>query len=79
MNNLSYVLFGLLIMVAIFLLGREIFCWYLKINERVRLLEKNNELLSNQNQLLSRLSKNTDKNLKLLSNFKNQKEENIHE
>jgi len=79
LNNLSYVLFGLLIMVAIFLLGREIFCWYLKINERVRLLEKNNELLSNQNQLLSRLSKNTDKNLKLLSNFKNQKEENIHE
>lgn len=79
MNNLSYVLFGLLIMVGIFLLGREIFCWYLKINERVRLLEKNNELLSNQNQLLSRLSKNTDKNLKLLSNFENQKEENIHE
>jgi len=66
-------------MVGIFLLGREIFCWYLKINERVRLLEKNNELLSNQNQLLSRLSKNTDKNLKLLSNFENQKEENIHE
>ncbi|OEG62199.1 MAG: hypothetical protein BHK79_02840 [Halanaerobium sp. MDAL1] len=79
MGDFTYAVIGFLIMVGIFLLGREIYCWYFKINERVRLLEKNNELLTHQNQLLSRLCENKNENIKLLNDFGNQKEENSYE
>lgn len=62
MNNLSYLLFGFLIMLGIFLLGREVYCWYFKINERVRLLEETNELLSRQNKLFLKFDKVTSEN-----------------
>lgn len=61
MNNLSYLLFGFLIILGIFLLGREIYCWYFKINERVSLLEENNELLSIQNQYLLKIEQESRK------------------
>lgn len=79
MGDFTYAVIGFLIMVGIFLLGREIYCWYFKINERVRMLEKNNELLTHQNQLLSRLCENADKKIKLLNDSGNPKEENNYE
>lgn len=62
MNNLSYLLFGFLIMLGIFLLGRKVYCWYFKINERVRLLEETNKLLSRQNKLFLKFDKVTSEN-----------------
>jgi uncharacterized protein YpmB len=34
------------ITIIIFLIFREIFCWYWKINKRIEILEENNKLLS---------------------------------
>jgi hypothetical protein len=39
------VIIFIVVLVVIFLIGREIFCWYLKINERITLQIKTNELL----------------------------------
>lgn len=33
------------ITIFVFVIGRELICWYLKINERVNLLKRQNELL----------------------------------
>jgi len=48
MHNESIVTFliGVVITLIIFLICREIACWYWKINKVVELLEKQNELLS---------------------------------
>ena len=35
----------LLVLILIFLLFREVVCWYLKINQRMRLMEEQNEAL----------------------------------
>ncbi|MCD8406289.1 hypothetical protein LNI88_11570 [Tenacibaculum dicentrarchi] len=35
------------ISILIFLLCREIVCWYFKINKRIEILEEQNELLKN--------------------------------
>jgi uncharacterized membrane protein YraQ (UPF0718 family) len=41
----SGILIAILIGIVVFLVFREIYCWYGKINKRVDLLEKQNELL----------------------------------
>ena len=46
MNNLTNVLFAIAIILFVFILIREVVCWYFKINERVQLLKdaiKNDE------------------------------------
>lgn len=50
-----YVLFGLLAGIALFLLMREVYCWYFKINKRVELLESINAKLAAQAQNKSSL------------------------
>lgn len=54
MDNLFSLLIGLAIVVAIFLVCREIVCWYAKINERVNLLEEQVELLKEISRKLDR-------------------------
>jgi len=47
MNNMSLgiVLFVILILIVVFLVCREIVCWYWKINEMITLMREQNELL----------------------------------
>ena len=54
MDNLFSLLIGLAIVVAIFLVCREIVCWYAKINERVNLREEQVELLKEISRKLDR-------------------------
>ena len=56
MDNLFSLLIGLAIVVVIFLVCREIVCWYAKINERVNLLEEQIELLREISRKLDRPS-----------------------
>lgn len=44
-NSLTVIVVAVLIFFVIFILLREFWCWYFKINERVKLQEKQNELL----------------------------------
>ena len=39
------VIFMLVIALLLFLLGRDLICWYFKINERIKLREETNQLL----------------------------------
>ena len=40
-----YFIIVIIVLITLFLIGREIFCWYLKINERITLQIRTNELL----------------------------------
>ena len=42
----------IVVLVVLFLIGREIFCWYYKINERIELLKETNLLQKKTNHLL---------------------------
>lgn len=63
MDELSYALFGFLILIGIFLLGREIYCWYFKINERVKKMEEIIKLLSDQNKYLNKIIQKSEGNI----------------
>ena len=54
MEDLFSLLIGLAVIVVIFLVCREIVCWYAKINERVNLLEEQVELLKEISRKLDR-------------------------
>jgi len=54
MNAAVYVLIGLAVLIAIYLILREVNCWYWKINERITLQTETNQLLKN---LLNQMSK----------------------
>lgn len=45
MENLTIIIFILFVFVIIFLLLREVNCWYWKINERISLMMEQNNLL----------------------------------
>lgn len=44
-SNVVLSIVGILIAIGLFLLLREVFCWYNKINERLKLQQETNELL----------------------------------
>ena len=44
-GNVVLSLIGILIGIGIFLLLRQVFCWFNKINERIELHQETNELL----------------------------------
>lgn len=54
MNSLIPFLSGLAILLLLFLLGREIVCWYWKINEALDTLKAIDEKLSVQINILAR-------------------------
>jgi hypothetical protein len=54
--DLINLLIGLAIILVIFLIGREIVCWYWKINEALITLKAIDEKLSVQINILSRSS-----------------------
>ena len=45
-NSLGAVLVGLVVAVVVFLILREVFCWYWKINQSVALLKEVRDLLA---------------------------------
>ncbi len=48
MDNAAYAIIALGFMLLLFLLGREIVCWYFKINKTVQLLEEIRDSLKNK-------------------------------
>jgi hypothetical protein len=47
-SNLTLIQLGILlvVLIALFLIGREISLWYFKINDLIELLKSNNQLLT---------------------------------
>lgn len=45
MSSFLLTVLGILFAVGLFLLLREVFCWYSKINERLKLQQETNALL----------------------------------
>ena len=45
----------IVVLVVLFLIGREIFCWYYKINERIELQKETNKLQTETNHLLKKM------------------------
>lgn len=65
MDWLGYIIFGIIILIVIFLICRELNCWYWKINERRDILEsinfktnndKSDEILNTLKDINSKLS-----------------------
>jgi hypothetical protein len=52
---MEYGIIVIIVIVVIFLIGRELFCWYYKINERIELQKNANDLQTNTNILLEKL------------------------
>lgn len=52
-ENMQSIFIVLLVTLFVFILIRELICWYLKINERVQLLK---EALVNQNKIINLLT-----------------------
>jgi hypothetical protein len=48
MENIVFVLVTVAVMLLLFLMGREIVCWYFKINKTVELLEEIRDSLKNK-------------------------------
>jgi len=42
---MNYIFWGIIILITIFIITREFWCWYLKINKRIELMEEQNNLL----------------------------------
>lgn len=51
-NVISTILIVIVILVVAFLILREVYCWYLKINERITLQEEQKSILVEQNLLI---------------------------
>ena len=47
-NFIAYLLIPLIIFIVVFLLLREVMCWYWKINERIALLTEINDFIKTQ-------------------------------
>ena len=52
---MEYFIIVIIALVVIFLIGRELFCWYYKINERIELQKNANDIQTNTNNLLEKL------------------------
>lgn len=63
----------LLILIGIFLLFREFWCWYWKINERIALLKKIESHLS-----VAKPAKKTEKKVEIIQNQETVKSESDH-
>lgn len=42
---IASIIAGIALVICFFLLGRDLTCWYFKINERIKLREETNQLL----------------------------------
>ena len=63
MNNIFLIIFGIAaFLVVIFIFMRDLILWYFKINERIRLLNDQNEYLKKIHELLVVLYQNNQEN-----------------
>lgn len=51
-NQTPYLLISLVIVLILFLIGREIVCWYFKINKTITVLEEIRDLLKSPQQVV---------------------------
>ena len=68
MGDIVVIIIGIIVgVIIVFLICREIVCWYWKINKMVELMEEQNEYLKKyigkQNKLLMKIMKNDESNL----------------
>jgi hypothetical protein len=72
MYNYGSIIIGIIVVLAIlFLILREFWCWYWKINKRVALLEEQNEMLKIMNNNLLKNQEINNKISELLKNSEN--------
>jgi len=45
MEYIGPIIISLIVLIVVFLICRELICWYFKINKRVELMEEQNELM----------------------------------
>lgn len=57
MDNFSTIIISVVVFVAVFLILREVFCWYWKINERISLQQEQNGILK---KILRELERQSD-------------------
>lgn len=50
-NPLFYILISITVFILVFLIGREIVCWYLKINKTIDVLEEIRDLIKYSQQV----------------------------
>jgi len=83
---MEYGIIVIIVLFVIFLIGRELFCWYYKINERIELQKETNLLQKKTNHLLENLLNRSNSsfdnfsssNIKTSSYNNSTKERDIH-
>ncbi len=50
---------GVIVLLVLFMIGREFVLWYLKINKIVSIMEDTNKLIKEQNKILERMDVKT--------------------
>lgn len=65
-KNFAYVLIGIFVLFVVWLVVRALVCWYYKIDERCVLLQRQNELLTEENRLLQKQCKTMDETLEYM-------------
>lgn len=79
MNIWAYIIIAIIVIIAIFLICREVVCWYWKINERRDILQSINSEISTmkhdnkQNEMISLLRSINSNLSEIAANTKNQK------
>ena len=56
-GNKAFLALVLVILICLFLVLREFYCWYFKLNKIVDVLEKNQQIQKETNKLLEELKK----------------------
>jgi hypothetical protein len=56
-GNKAFLALVLVILICLFLVLREFYCWYFKLNKIVDVLEKNQQIQKETNRLLEELKK----------------------
>ena len=57
LGNKAFLALVLVSLIGLFLMLREFYCWYFKLNKIVDVLEKNQEIQKETNKLLEELKK----------------------
>ena len=57
LGNKAFLALVLVILICLFLVLREFYCWYFKLNKIVDVLEKNQQIQKETNRLLEELKK----------------------
>jgi hypothetical protein len=76
-NVFSYLIIALIVIVGLFLLLREFWCWYWKINKKINLIEEQNEMLKTINNNLLKNQEINNKISRLLKSSENKTDNHV--